>query len=167
MIVNDASELTNKLATCTYTCTGKSFQSDPLVLIHGWGSDSKTWSLILPELRKHLNIITIDLPGFGCSEFYKKDISSIKQSILVNYFIDAILKVIPANCSLMGWSLGGAIATAMIGQYPSRFSNLITIATNPCFVKKDDWDFGQARLSGHSDRLRHLAVLLCNGHDNQ
>ena len=142
MIVNDASELTNKLATCTYTCTGKSFQSDPLVLIHGWGSDSKTWSLILPELRKHLNIITIDLPGFGCSEFYKKDISSIKQSILVNYFIDAILKVIPANCSLMGWSLGGAIATAMIGQYPSRFSNLITIATNPCFVKKDDWDFG-------------------------
>ena len=87
MIVNDASELTNKLATRTYTCTGKSFQSDPLVLIHGWGSDSKTWSLILPELRKHLNIITIDLPGFGCSEFYKKDISLIKQSILVNYFI--------------------------------------------------------------------------------
>ena len=78
MIVNDASELTNKLATCIYSCTGKPFQSDPLVLIHGWGSDSKTWSLILPELRKHLNIITIDLPGFGCNEFYKKDISSMK-----------------------------------------------------------------------------------------
>ena len=142
MIINGAPELTEKLATCIYPCTGKPFQSDPLVLIHGWGSDSETWSLILPELRKQLNLITIDLPGFGYSEFYKEDISSTEQSILVNHFIDAILKVIPNNCSLMGWSLGGAIATTMIGQYPLRFPNLITIATNPCFVKKNDWDSG-------------------------
>lgn len=144
MIINGAPELTEKLATCIYPCTGKPFQSDPLVLIHGWGSDSETWSLILPELRKQLNLITIDLPGFGYSEFYKEDISSTEQSILVNHFIDAILKVIPNNCSLMGWSLGGAIATTMIGQYPLRFSNLITIATNPCFVKKKRLGFWYA-----------------------
>jgi len=132
----------NKLATYSYPCTEKPIQLEPLVLIHGWGSDSDTWNLLLIELRKNFNILAIDLPGFGKSDFFKQDISKPKIFPSVDNYIDAILDVIPDNSCLMGWSLGGALATSLLGRQPSRFSSLITIATNPCFIKNIDWNFG-------------------------
>ena len=134
----------NKLATYSYPCTGQPIQNEPLVLIHGWGSDSNTWNLILLELRKNLNILAIDLPGFGKSYTFKQDIGKSKYFPPLESYIDAILEVIPDHSSLMGWSLGGALATCLLGREPSRFSSLIAIATNPCFIKNMDWNFGMS-----------------------
>jgi len=130
------------LATREYSCQGDSIQPEPLVLIHGWGCDSKIWQGVLPELTQYLNVITIDLPGFGESDFFQATpnqiVSSEQQTSLASY-LDSILAVLPERCSLMGWSLGGMLATVLVSRYPSRFTNFITLASNPTFVQKKGW----------------------------
>ena len=137
----------NKLAVYTYPCTGEPLQPEPLVLIHGWGADSGTWKFILPELTETLNILAIDLPGFGQSDIFKQEAGVCSEtntefSWLTERYLDAILAIMPNKCSVMGWSLGGTLATVLAGRYPSRFSNLITVATNPCFTQQADWSLG-------------------------
>ncbi|MFT6300141.1 MAG: malonyl-CoA O-methyltransferase, partial [Saprospiraceae bacterium] len=66
--------LNNKLTVYKHPCKGELLQPEPLVLIHGWGSDSHTWDLILPELMKNFNVLAIDLPGFGESEYFQQEV---------------------------------------------------------------------------------------------
>lgn len=40
---------------------------------------------------------------------------------------------------LVGWSLGGTLAVQLQRRFPERFSAVITIATNACFVVRPDW----------------------------
>lgn len=155
LIINRSAQEYPPLATREYPCQGDSIQSetfhlDPLVLIHGWGCDSDIWQAVLPELTQHLNVITIDLPGFGESDFFQTSpdsmVSSEQQASLDNSlnvsldsYLDSILAVLPERCSLMGWSLGGMLATVLASRHPSRFTSLITLASNPTFVQKKGW----------------------------
>jgi malonyl-CoA O-methyltransferase len=125
------------LATIEYRCTGSSSQSEPLVLVHGWGCDSRIWDSLIPSLSKHFHVMTIDLPGFGQSP----DIAGFdsRQAVSLNSYLDALLAVLPARSTLVGWSLGGMLATQLAGRNPERFNGLITLASNASFVQKDDW----------------------------
>ncbi|WP_373186418.1 alpha/beta fold hydrolase [Halopseudomonas sp.] len=40
---------------------------------------------------------------------------------------------------LVGWSLGGMLAVQLQRRYPERFSAVVTIASNACFVTRPDW----------------------------
>jgi pimeloyl-ACP methyl ester carboxylesterase len=40
---------------------------EPLVLLHPLGADRHVWDPVLPALRAHRDVLTVDLPGFGCS----------------------------------------------------------------------------------------------------
>jgi len=118
-----------------HPCTGTLIQPEPLVLLHGWGSDSRVWQDVLPELTQHLNVVAIDLPGFGQSPSLAplSDLSTLDQCL------KAICDVLPPRCTLLGWSLGGMLATTLASRYPERFNHLITIASNGCFVQQPDW----------------------------
>ena len=124
------------LATHEYPCVGQPIQPEPLVLIHGWGCDSGIWQAVLPELTQHLNVIAIDLPGFGQSDFFQFEREF--QFSLEDY-LNSILAVLPNRCSLLGWSLGGMLSTVLVSRYPQRFNNFITIASNACFVQQKGW----------------------------
>lgn len=124
------------LATHEYPCVGPPIQPEPLVLIHGWGCDSGIWQTVLPELTQHLNVITIDLPGFGQSDFFQ--LEGDFQLNLEDY-LNSILAVLPNRCSLLGWSLGGMLSTVLVSRYPQHFNNFITIASNACFVQQKGW----------------------------
>lgn len=154
LIINRSAQGYLPLATREYPCQGDSIQPEPLVLIHGWGCDSKIWQAVLPELTQYLNVITIDLPGFGESDFFQatpNQIASSEQQVSLDTslnvcldaslesYLDSILDVLPERCSLMGWSLGGMLATVLASRHPSRFTNLITLASNPTFVQKKGW----------------------------
>ena len=135
--------LNNKLTVYEHLCTGELLQPEPLVLIHGWGTDSRTWDLILPELTKNLNVLAIDLPGFGESGYFQQEVDLCEPTI--DEYLDAILAVMPSKCSIMGWSLGGLLATSLVGREHSRFTGLITIGTNPCFVQRANWHHGMPK----------------------
>lgn len=120
------------LAVYEHPCTDIPVQAEPLVLLHGWGSDSRIWQEALPLLTPHFHLLLVDLPGFG-------DSPVLDDNDGLDDFLQALLVVLPERCSLVGWSLGGMLATALASRYPERIAQLVTIASNPSFVQTKDW----------------------------
>jgi pimeloyl-[acyl-carrier protein] methyl ester esterase len=119
-----------------------------LVLLHGWASSSKIWRNWLPHLSGDFSLTLIDIPGLGQS--------TLSEKYNIDAIVDAVLPLLPQKCALLGWSLGGVIATLLaqkmlaqikLATEPDRAAKvekyeltaLITIASNPCFVAQSDW----------------------------
>lgn len=105
----------------------------PLVLLHGWGLNSGVWEPILAHLNKAFRVYCIDLPGYGLNcdvlpETY--DLASVA---------DMIAAVFPTNSILIGWSLGGLVATTIATRQPQKVKALGLIASSPCFANRDAW----------------------------
>jgi pimeloyl-ACP methyl ester carboxylesterase len=83
-----------------------------LVLLHGWGDDSRSSAKLQAELAKNYTVIAPDLPGFGKSD---KPPAAWNLS---NYakFVEAFLKKLGINdvYALIGHSNGGAIAVRTV-----------------------------------------------------
>jgi len=107
-----------------------------LVLLHGWGGDSSTFSGLIERLSQHRHIITIDLPGFGGSEAWADFTSSDECRFQL---LDAISQQLPERFNLLGWSLGGMLAVQMAHQLPNRVAHLITLASNAVFTESGEW----------------------------
>jgi malonyl-CoA O-methyltransferase len=103
-----------------------------LVLLHGWGSDSRIWQQIAPLLSQHYRVFLLDLPGFGANveHNYWRD-----ESLL----LAAMAEVLPHQAHIVGWSLGGNVAMAYAASYPQRVLSLSLVATNLAFVAGEDW----------------------------
>ncbi len=114
------------VAVTHYPASGETLMPEPLVLLHGWGGDSRSWGALLPLLQEFTQVITVDLPGFGASDMVE------------DYSLDAVLKhlleQLPPHAAYMGWSLGGMLATALAGRYPQRVTRLITVGANLRFA---------------------------------
>jgi pimeloyl-[acyl-carrier protein] methyl ester esterase len=105
---------------------------EPLVLIHGWAMHSGIWRIFAKQLAQHYQVICVDLPGHGQSEK------------LPDFTLEAISKhlqkILPSSaCTLIGWSLGGAVALDLASRFPDQIKNLVIIGGNPHFVKTPDW----------------------------
>lgn len=104
-----------------------------LVFLHGWGSDKRQWQSFVPTLLEALGdereMVFIDLPGFGDNSDFRCDD--------LEHMLKQLARIIPGNATLIGWSLGGMIATQLASRHPEKIGRLITIATNPLFVKND------------------------------
>ena len=48
-------------------------------------------------------------------------------------------KKIPKNSVLVGWSLGGLIASMLMATFPEKYRGLITICSTPKFVENGNW----------------------------
>ncbi len=121
----------------------RSGQGHPLVLFHGWGFDSRIWAPVLPLLAERYEVYCVDLPGFGLSPYMEW--AAFKSSVLSQ---------LPAQFALLGWSLGGLVATRLALEAPNRVTHLVKIASSPCFVEDDSWPgITRATLLGFNERL--------------
>lgn len=102
----------------------------PLVLLHGWGSDSRCWQPIAERLGPELDIIAVDLPGFGAAPPAGFDLDTL---------IEQLVTRLPPRFALAGWSLGGMIATALAARHPRRVERLVTLAANASFIRRPGW----------------------------
>ncbi|MCH9690970.1 MAG: malonyl-ACP O-methyltransferase BioC [Gammaproteobacteria bacterium] len=105
-------------------------QSSPrlehLVLLHGWGNDSRCWQPLLKCLNTSLPVTAIDLPGFGTNAnlSWPDDEKLLQQ----------LEQQLPHNCLLIGWSLGGMLAVKLAARAAHKITALVTIATNSRFI---------------------------------
>jgi len=110
----------------------------PLVFIHGWGLNSGVWQPSVEKLSNHFKVITVDLPGFGLNVEHE----------VTPYTLENIAKhianVIDEPSIIIGWSLGGMVATEIAVNYPEKAKALVTIASSPCFIEQDNWPGMQA-----------------------
>lgn len=102
-----------------------------LVLIHGWGCDSRTWQPVLDSLQSFASVTLIDLPGFGASP--------VVPEFSLDVVLDKIAAQLPHDAVIMGWSLGGMLAVQLAARFPERVRAVITLAANLKFVAAEDY----------------------------
>lgn len=114
-----------------FPCQGQALNSEPLVLVHGWGADSQIWGQLPQLLSQWNNVITLDLPGFGCS------------SPIASYDLDSLLDwlqtALPKRSILMGLSLGGMLCEHFVARFTERSAGLITLSSNRQFVACENY----------------------------
>ncbi len=102
-----------------------------LILLHGWGCDSRTWQPLLPALEKIARVTPLDLPGFGKSPAL--------NGFSVPHVLNDLAANIPDGSVVVGWSLGGMLAVQLAAQFPKKVRALITLAANAKFVASEDY----------------------------
>lgn len=118
------------IVSLSVTCCGT---GTPFVVLHGWGMNANIWQPVVPALSQHFHLHCVDLPGFGDSRW------SSDNDVSLESFIEQIMPALPERFHLLGWSLGGLIATQMALNHPKRILSLNTLASSPHFVENGDW----------------------------
>lgn len=109
----------------------------PLVLLHGWGLDSRVWDALLPHLIEQapqLPLLAVDLPGYRGTSYVAEDAQAVAR---------ALAEKLPAGCTLAGWSLGGMLAQLAALQAQSAMARLVLIGTTPSFIQREGFAAAQ------------------------
>jgi pimeloyl-ACP methyl ester carboxylesterase len=94
----------------------------PLVLLHGLFDCSAGWETF--AARTHRPIVAFDLPGMGDSECPTRPrISAYAEDLAAG-----IDRIGVADFTLVGHSLGGAVATALAERIPDEVATLVLLA---------------------------------------
>lgn len=109
---------------------------EPLVLLHGIFGDGTQWDKIAPMLAKDFRVIVVDLLGHGRSPRDDKFTYSPEEHASA---LRAALEGINAtdNLTVVGYSMGGAVALQYSAQYPDNIAQLYLIST-PFYLKPDE-----------------------------
>lgn len=98
----------------------------PVILIHGFAGSTFSWRHVIPDLAKGHRVIALDLPGFGFSDRNPElDYSQGAQAERVVALLDA-LRI--ERATLIGHSMGGAIAERLAAAHPERVERLVLVA---------------------------------------
>jgi pimeloyl-ACP methyl ester carboxylesterase len=97
-----------------------------VVFVHGLGGSFATWSLNLPAFAGQFRICALDLVGAGSSAKPATDYSVPVLAEFLARFLDA-LGPDWQRVSLVGHSLGGAVALTFAGSYPQRVERLVLV----------------------------------------
>ncbi|MBE7216509.1 pimeloyl-ACP methyl ester esterase BioH [Shewanella benthica] len=97
-------------------------------MLHGWGMNSAVFTPLQQSLSEY-RVHYVDLPGFGHSSPIAGDIYD---------WLEALITHLPDKAIWVGWSLGGLLATLAALNYPGRVRGLVTIASSPCFMAREE-----------------------------
>jgi pimeloyl-[acyl-carrier protein] methyl ester esterase len=126
----------------------------PLVLLHGWAMHSGLFVPLLPRLAEKYRTHAVDLPGHG----YSTAVAPYASATITAAVADAVSRLPDAAVgplTVLGWSLGGAVAMHWARAEPERVGRLILTAATPCFVARPDWPhaMSEATLRQFGDEL--------------
>jgi len=97
----------------------------PIVLVHGGRDHARNWDWVARALREDYHVIAPDLRGHGDSEWARGGHYMIQEFVLD---LAQLLKALDLNpITLIGHSLGGAVATHYTSVYPDRVRKLVNI----------------------------------------
>ena len=105
-------------------------QGDVVLFLHGSGTGASGFTNFKKNIdffqRNGFRTIVPDLPGYGFSDKPEDEIYTM--SFFNNLLLELLDHLNIANCSVVGNSLGGALAMGLSLEQPKRFSKLILMA---------------------------------------
>jgi len=101
-------------------------QGTPLLLLHGWGSNSERWQVVAEELAKEYKVIVPDMPGFGRSDALSYP---WKMNNYVKWIEDFVKALGLKEYYLMGHSFGGALAAKLAINHPQEVRKLFLVSS--------------------------------------
>jgi pimeloyl-ACP methyl ester carboxylesterase len=100
----------------------------PLVLIHGFAVSMRWFDAVTPLLARDNHVIRVDLLGHGGSEKPRDGYSMEHQADLVAAVME---RLGVRRASVVGHSMGGIVATALVQRHRGLVARLMTIGTPP------------------------------------
>lgn len=111
----------------------------PIVLIHGWCSDSTDWVDQISAFAGNARVVTFDLRGHGHSE---RTASGYGSAELAEDVIAVLDHLGLSSSHLVGHSLGGIIANLVAVRRPDLARSVLLI--DPAYGQPEEWE-GQVR----------------------
>jgi pimeloyl-ACP methyl ester carboxylesterase len=97
-----------------------------VLLVHGVGGDSSHWAAITEQLHTRFDVIAMDVRGHGKSDLITGPVGAHD---LAGDAIQVLDEAGIAQCRVVGFSLGGAVALALTLDFPERVEKLAIIGT--------------------------------------
>ena len=132
-------------------------QGPTLVFIHGWGLNSGVWQPVIEKLMQDFEVITVDLPGFGINVEHCLSVYTIEN------VAEQIMNAVNKPSIYIGWSLGGLITTQIALTAPHQVHALVTIASTPCFLEKQDDEITNESVKDKKESLAQTRLNLWPG----
>jgi pimeloyl-ACP methyl ester carboxylesterase len=98
-----------------------------LVFLHYFAGSSESWSEVIIQLQKTNHCIAPDLPGFGDSQ----TIAETTVEAVAKIIVEMIRQLDLEHYILIGHSMGGKIALALVATQPPGLQSLILLAPSP------------------------------------
>ena len=124
-------------------------QGPALLLVHGWAMHGGVFAPLRRELEASFEVISVDLPGHGGSRGSALPLALDAVGDALRDIIDPSLgasngtgAASPSRALVLGWSLGGLVATALAARHPECVRGLAMLAASPRFVHAPDWPAG-------------------------
>ena len=137
----------------------------PLVLLHGWAMHGGLFAPVVARLSRAVPrpcrrpAGARAQPGAGGDSVAASSRPSATRSIAADAPGGGGVR---APVTLIGWSLGGAVALAFAHARPERVARLVLVGATPRFVAADDWPHAMTR--GDAGALRRRARRLLEAH---
>lgn len=131
-------------------------EGDSIVLIHGFGLDSRIWDKQVEELSKTNKVVTYDLRGFGESSLPsgKYDHTEDLHELLKN------LKI--SNPEIVGHSFGGEIAVDYALEYPEEVKSLVLVSPGLSGMGGDNTEWNELSRLGREGNIAGLRERILN-----
>ncbi len=110
-----------------YTLVHTNYSLPLAVFVHGSPGSSSNFLSFAKDtnLLKKYNVLLLDRPGFGFSNFGKPETSLVKQANMLNQLVGGFIY---SKTILVGHSLGGPIICRMAMEEPEIYDGLLIIA---------------------------------------
>jgi pimeloyl-ACP methyl ester carboxylesterase len=103
-----------------YVRTG---EGPPVVLLHGFAASIYSWRDLIPALARQHEVVALDFPAFGGSEvpaqLARGELPAVVTGLMDHLGI--------ARASLVGNSMGGAVAATVAATRPERVDRLVLV----------------------------------------
>lgn len=112
-----------------------------LMLIHGWGMNTRCWDPILPALLgEGYRVVLFDHRGCGASD---RDFQDLSIDAIAGDAVDLVRELGLERIVVNGWSLGGAVAVAAASRLGDACVGLVlTGGATPIYTQKPDLPYG-------------------------
>ena len=103
-----------------------------LYLIPGTMCTEQLWQFLLPSLSEQFELCYLKIPNHMC-------LDEIADHLVVQFKDDKV--------NLLGFSLGGYIASLLACRFPDRLNKLMVLANSPCALNSDEINLRQQTVS--------------------
>ncbi|MFO1516681.1 MAG: alpha/beta hydrolase [Lysobacterales bacterium] len=98
----------------------------PLLAVHGWLDNAASFTALAPQLAQHFHVVALDWPGHGRSQ-HRPPGSWYHYVDYGDELFGAAAALGWERFTLLGHSLGGAVASVFAAVHPQRVERLLLI----------------------------------------
>ncbi|HVE43568.1 MAG TPA: alpha/beta fold hydrolase [Gammaproteobacteria bacterium] len=99
-----------------------------VAFLPGWGFSASIWHAVAKKMPVAFTPYFCELPKPPLSPYTPDTLIALVEELNDN---------LPENTTLVGWSLGGLLATLLCKHFPEKYKKLILVASTPTFTGND------------------------------